>query len=116
MNDTSRTLLQTILVTDSSLTVSERSAAQLLFEGKSESRATVAVGVDERLLVTQKRAAEMLGVSRVTIWRMTKECVLHPVEILPGSWRYRLRELVELSQTGIDGGAGAGPQSERSAA
>ncbi len=57
----------------------------------------------------------MLGVSRVTIWRMTKEYVLHPVEILPGSWHYRLRELLELSHTGISGGAGTGRQSERSA-
>jgi len=46
--------------------------------------------------VTQKRAAELLSVNRVTIWRMTRDCLLHPVEILPGMWRYpstRLRDL-----------------------
>jgi len=116
MNDTSRTLLQTILATDASLTVAERSAAQRLFEGKTEAPAFAAVGVDEKLLVTQKQAAEMLGVSRVTIWRMTKECVLRPVEILPGSWRYRLRDLVELTCTGIDSGDNVRTRRERPAA
>ena len=52
---------------------------------------------DDRLLVTQKQAAELLSVSRVTIWRMTKDCVFHPVEILPGPWRYRFRELAALA-------------------
>ena len=101
MNITSRTLLQTILATDGSLTVAERTTAQRLCDGQAEAPAGLSAGIDERLLVTQKQAAEMLGVSRVTIWRMTKECVLHPVEILPGTWRYSFREVVSLAKTGI---------------
>ena len=116
MNDTSRSLLQTILTTDASLTVVERSAAQRLYEGKSETTGFAPVAVDEKLLVTQKQAAAMLGVSRVTIWRMTKECILHPVEILPGSWRYQLRELAELARTGIESDKDVRPRREMSAA
>lgn len=82
------------------MTVTERSAAQRLFEEKIEVTVVAAVVVDETLLVTQKKAAEMLGGRCVTIWRMTKECILRPVEILPGSWRWRFRDLVELTYTG----------------
>jgi hypothetical protein len=55
-------------------------------------------------------------VSRVTVWRMTKDCVLHPVEILPGTWRYRFRELATLALKGIDTEAIAGTGREQSAA
>lgn len=67
---------------------------------------------DERLLVTQKRAAELLSVSRVTIWRMTRELILHPVEIIPGTWRYSFREIMALASTGTE----CGEQSAKSAA
>jgi predicted DNA-binding transcriptional regulator AlpA len=112
MNATSRAILQTVLSTDASLSAAERNAAQRLISGQSEAP-TVDVGYsDERLLVTQKQAAEMLGVSRVTIWRMTKDCMLHPVEILPGTWRYPCHEILALARRGIaaesiaDGGRG----------
>jgi DNA-binding XRE family transcriptional regulator len=101
MNATSRAILQTVLSADASLSAAERSAAQRLISGQSEAP-TVDVGhSDERLLVTQKQAAEMLGVSRVTIWRITKDCVLHPVEILPGTWRYPYHEILALARRGI---------------
>ena len=116
MNETSRAILQTILATDSSLTVAERSTAQRLFEGHCEVSSITPVAIDETLLVPQKQAARMLGVSRVTIWRMTKECILHPVEILPGSWRYPLRELAQLAQSGLDPGGDGRRQRDRSAA
>jgi hypothetical protein len=110
MNTTSRTLLQTILATDASLSAPERTAAQKLLDGQLEMAALVSVGADERLLVTQKRAAELLSVSRSTIWRMTKELVLHPVEILPGTWRYPFGEVARLARGGT---AAAGPPAER---
>ena len=116
MNDTRRSLLQTILATDPSLTGAERSAAQRLFEGNCEATDFAPIAVDEKLVVTQKQAAQMLGVSRVTIWRMTKECILHPVEILPGSWRYRLRELAQLAHSGLDPASDERQRRERSAA
>ena len=101
MTATSRAILQTVVATDASLSAAERSVAQRLIDGRTEAPIVVIGGSDERLLVTQKEAAEMLGVSRVTIWRMTKDCVLHPVEILPGTWRYPYREILTLARSGI---------------
>jgi hypothetical protein len=69
MNATSRAILQTILSTDDSLLVAERNATQRLINGRVEDAAVGAAGADEFLLVTQKRAAELLSVSRATIWR-----------------------------------------------
>lgn len=112
MNATSRAILQTVLSTDGSLSAAEKSAAQRLIDGQVEASTVATTGTDERLLVTQKRAAELLSVSRATIWRMTKDCILHPVEILPGTWRYSLREVFALAKNGSEGGA----QREKTAA
>jgi hypothetical protein len=108
MNATSRAILQTVLATDGSLSATEKGATQRLIDGRVEAPTVAATGIDERLLVTQKRAAELLSVSRATIWRMTKDCILHPVEILPGTWRYSLREVFTLAQNGSEGGASRG--------
>jgi hypothetical protein len=87
MNATSRAILQTVFATDPSLTTAERSAAQRLIDGQVEALATVTGGADEWLLVTQQQAAVLLSVSRVTIWRMTNDCMRRTVEILPGTSR-----------------------------
>ena len=73
-------------------------------------------GADERLLVTQKRAAELLSISRATIRRMTKDCLLHPVEILPGTWRYPFPEIIALARKGMGADSGAAAHREKSAA
>lgn len=103
MNDTSRAIFQTVLSSDQTLSLVERSALQRLIEGRPDSLREPAVNVDDHLLVTQKRAAEILSVSRATIWRMTKDAVLHPVEIISGTWRYRLKEILSLAQNGVAG-------------
>jgi hypothetical protein len=115
MNPTSRAILQTVLATDASLAVSERSAVQRLIDGQIEVPGTTPAS-DERVVVTQKRAAELLSVSRATIWRMTKDCVLHPVEIIPGTWRYPFREIIMLARKGVDAATEAGAHREKSAA
>lgn len=79
------------------LTFPERTTLEQVLSGREIAQAK-AVGSDARLLVTQKDAAKALSVSRVTIWRMTKDCVLHPVEILPGTWRYPWHEIASLAQ------------------
>lgn len=99
MNPTSRAILQTVITTDASLSRGERSSVQRLIDGHAEDAPVTSV-VNGQLLITQKRAAELLSVSRVTIWRMTKELVLHPVEIIPGTWRYPLREIMALARMG----------------
>lgn len=105
MSPTSRAILQSVLSTDVSLSVPERVAMQRLADGVTElAPATRSASTDEPLLVTQKIAAKLLSVSRVTVWRLTKECVLHPVEILPGTWRYLYSEVQELAKEGWRGG------------
>jgi len=116
MNATSRTLLQTVLTTDGSLSLGERGIVQRVLNGEADLAVDSVENVDERLLVTQKTAAEMLSVSRVTIWRMTKECVLHPVEILPGTWRYSYRELAKLARHGLGSPSATPDGNEKSAA
>lgn len=116
MNATSRAILQTVLSTDDSLSAAERNATQRLIDGRVEAPAVGAAGADEFLLVTQKRAAELLSVSRATIWRMTKDCMLHPIEIIPGTWRYPFREIIGLSRKGIAMTPGSEAHREKSAA
>ena len=55
-------------------------------------------------MVTQKLAAKLLSVSRVTVWRLTKDGVLHPVEIFPGTWRYPYAEIAKLAAAGSQAG------------
>ena len=116
MNATSRAILQTILATDASLSAAEKSATKRLVDGDVEAPTAFPTGADERLLVTQKRAAELLSVSRATVWRMTKDCVLHPVEIIPGTWRYPFREIIDLTRKGLSATSETGPHRGKSAA
>lgn len=94
----------------------ERGAVQRIINGETEVLIGAIGGTDERLLVTQKAAAELLSVSRVTVWRMTKDYTLHPVEILPGTWRYPYREIAALASRGVGAGAVAGVTRAQSAA
>lgn len=52
---------------------------------------------DAPLLLTMTDAAKVLGVSRVTLWRVVREGVLRPVEIMPGIYRIRREDPVRLS-------------------
>lgn len=98
MNATSRAILQTVIATDPSLSHIERDAIQGLMDGLVQSRCSVSDTTPDVLLVTQKAAAKFLSVSRVTVWRLTRDSVLHPVEILPGTWRYPYSELLSLAR------------------
>lgn len=115
MNATSRAILQTVLSTDTSLSPVERNAFRDLVEGRVETKVEP-VGFDgEQLLITQKKAATLLGVSRVTIWRMTRDSILHPVEVIPGMWRYHFREVVLLAQQGTASLSRSPPKSQTAA-
>jgi hypothetical protein len=100
VNPTTRAILQTVMTSDSSLSEVERGFVQRLLNGDLGDGTAVVAAEGERLLVTQKRAAELLSVNRVTIWRMTKEGMLHPVAILPGMLRYSLNEITRLAKVG----------------
>ncbi len=97
MNKTSISLLRTIRETDESLSFEDKAVLEDLIDGRV-SRKKSGGGP---LLLTQKEAAKLLGVNRVTIWRMTNEDILRPVEILPGTFRYRAEDIEAISQSGI---------------
>ncbi len=48
------------------------------------------------LLMGMTEAARMLGVSRVTLWRMIKIGKLRRIEVLPGSFRVRRADIEAL--------------------
>jgi predicted DNA-binding transcriptional regulator AlpA len=45
------------------------------------------------LLMGMSASAKLLGVSRATLWRMTKAGMLQKIEVLPGSFRLRRADL-----------------------
>jgi predicted DNA-binding transcriptional regulator AlpA len=79
------------------LSGSERQTILRLLNGESRIESMPSEATT-RLLVTQKSTAELLSVSRVTIWRMKRAGQLNPVEILPGTWRYRYSEIAEIAR------------------
>jgi len=99
MNATSKAILQTVLTTDTSLSATERRLAQNLIEGRDAIEVTPVHSKDV-MLVSQQEAAAMLSLSRVTIWRMVRNDSLHPIEVLPGTWRYPVQEIQTLAQQG----------------
>ena len=57
------------------------------------------------LLLTMGQSAELLGVSRATLWRMLRAGRLEKVEIYPGAFRLRKSDILNLvSGKGADCG------------
>ena len=101
MSPTTQAILRSIAASDGSLSVAERDAIARLVDGRTE-EARPAAGGAVPLLLTQKQAASALGISRVTLWRMTREAVFAPVEITPGNYRYRREEVEAVARLGRD--------------
>jgi len=101
MNSITRSILQSLASSDSSLSAAEQLALSRLIEGKTSESCAGPRNSEDPLLVTQAQAAKLLGVSRVTAWRMAKEGMLHPVEILPGTFRYAFEEIAGLAREGM---------------
>lgn len=100
MNTISRAVLQAIVVTDADLSAEEHQGLQRLIDGRAYVLREQAAGKEGHILVTQKMAAKLLSVSRVTIWRMSRNNMLRTVEILPGTFRYSYEEIVALALRG----------------
>lgn len=127
MNSISRSILLTVLVSDGALTKGEKMALHGVLDGgvsaggscsalghpplnkepqipapcsglSGPTAVTDAPGAS--VLFTQREAAKMLGVSRVTVWRLVRERVLHRVELMPGMWRYRREDVMRLAGSG----------------
>lgn len=78
MNATSRAIFQTDLASDTSLSAAEQRLVKSLIDGRVPNPVSAVSGTDEQLLVTHKHAAQLLGVSQTTVWRMTKDAVFSP--------------------------------------
>ena len=72
---------------------SDRKAAALAYMGGK------AADLARPLLVTQAEAARLLSMSRVTVYRLVRGGVLHPVEVR-GAKRYRVEDLERIARGG----------------
>ena len=86
MNNVTRAAIKA----DSAIPSDRKSAAINFLMGKADMPLP-------RLLVSQAEAARMIGVSRVTIYRLTVDGKLHPVSVR-GARRYRVAELAKLAE------------------
>lgn len=99
MTPTTHAILNSVATSDPNLSLGEKSLLHRLISGQAAEGVPSAPN-DAPLLLNQKQAARALGVSRVTLWRMTKSAVFHPVEIFPGSFRYRREEVEAVAREG----------------
>ncbi len=110
MTPTTQAILNSVALSDPSLSPSERTLLQQLVSGRAGDVTLMPAEVP--LLLTQKEAARILGISRVSLWRLTKEAVFNPVEIFAGRFRYR-REEVEAVARGSQSAAPRRPFRKR---
>lgn len=103
MNATSRAILQTVLTSDATVAGEEQGILQALINGQRPPQHSAPRPAEGPLLLTQKEAARMLSVSRVTLWRMTRDGVFRPIEILPGTVRYAYEEIAAFARGGWTG-------------
>ncbi len=52
--------------------------------------------IDEPLLLTMGEAAQMLGISRTSIWRLTRSGRLQKRELYPNSYRIKKQDVLDL--------------------
>jgi predicted DNA-binding transcriptional regulator AlpA len=65
-------------------------AIDVILEGTIQKRPMATPGP---LLMGMSASAKLLGVSRATLWRMTKAGLIQKIEVLPGSFRLRRADL-----------------------
>jgi predicted DNA-binding transcriptional regulator AlpA len=98
MNPTARALLEALLL-DPSLSGREREALRSALADCPGS-VTTALPSSPALLLTQRQVAEILGVNRTTIWRLTRMGILRPVDLSPGMARYERSQVESLAKEG----------------
>lgn len=74
-------------------TPGQQAAIDRILAGRPE-----AAQVTGPLLLGMSAAAQVLGVSRATLWRMIKSGRLHKVEVLAGSFRVRRADLEAIAK------------------
>jgi hypothetical protein len=99
MSPTTHALLASLLTLAPSLSPEEQEALRSAL-GKGPVAPSAALPSLPVLLLTQRQAAELLGVNRTTVWRMTAMGILRPVEISPGNKRYERVQVETLAREG----------------
>lgn len=103
MQNSTRSILKTLLQNDESLSLADRNALERLVSGQVETKPAGGREVRGRIYITQEEAAVLLGVSRQTVWRHTKPDGLQQYEVLPGIWRYDYDEIAARGRNGRPG-------------
>lgn len=94
MKASTKEMIRLTLSSDDTIAPALAQRVMEMLEGREQGRP---IGERESLLMTMIAAAKLLGVSRVTMWRIVKEGVLRPVEITPRVFRIRREDLQELA-------------------
>lgn len=96
MKPTTQQILKSVLASDETITDHQkRKVMDILLERVKENEQPLTF--HSPLLLGGDKAAKLLGVSRTTLWRITKDGLLHPVTFR-GVSRYRVSELMEIAQ------------------
>jgi hypothetical protein len=99
MSPTTHAILTSLLNLDPSLSLTEKEALRsAMAEGAVAPSA--ALPSSPALLLTQRQAAELLGVVRTTVWRLTGLGILTRSEISPGTKRYERVQVETLAREG----------------
>lgn len=99
MKPSTRKILKVLLECDDTITEQQRhKVIDFLLERPEPLK-------DLPLLLNQAQVAKLLGVSRITIYRMTKEDVLHPI-LLRDAVRYRREDIEEVARKGTGNDTG----------
>ena len=72
-------------------TEERKSRALLILQGED-----IPLRIDEPLLLTMGQSAELLNVSRATLWRTIKAGRLPKVELYPGAFRLRRSDILAI--------------------
>ena len=90
MKTATREMISLALTNDDSVDPDLAETVADILDGRLDPTHVVA---DEPLLLTMTAAAKLLGVSRVTLWRMVKDGDIRPVQITPNVFRIRRQDL-----------------------
>lgn len=89
MKNANKSIIQTVLETDQTITDYQRESALAILEGQSPPLTP--------LLLKQADVASLLSVSRQTVWTLTKRGVLSPVKLTSGLTRYNRDQVLEIA-------------------